>query len=322
MKFLDMLNHHKDLSRRRKKSVSELHRVRDAFSKCTYFKDLKLTVYCAGSLARMEIGQKSDLDVFVTAEDQDSLKSRLAEYEIFAQLIHLNKELGFPPFSNDGEYLKVYFIDDLKDRTGSRRDDHENYFTARMLLMLESSPLIHDEIYDSHLNGILKHYYRDKQSKRTFKPLFLLNDILRYWRTLCLNYEERRHDPGRPWRKKNVNLKFSRMMTVFGTVLPLIVEKNDDASSIESLCRKTSLERFALGLDWLEDDRLLEEWPEILDNYESFLSWKDDDDVEKYLKEGAQKETVRDYAERLSNFFYRALTHEKITLEFRRYLIL
>ena len=52
----------------------------------------------------------------------------------------INERLVFPPFSNDGEYLKVYFMEDLSSRTGSPRDDGDNLFTTRMLLMLESQP--------------------------------------------------------------------------------------------------------------------------------------------------------------------------------------
>ncbi|MGQ0591218.1 MAG: hypothetical protein ACT4QB_00840 [Gammaproteobacteria bacterium] len=165
-------------------------------------------------------------------------------------------------------------------------------------------------------------YYRDNKGKRSFRPLFLLNDLLRYWRTVCLNYEERRHDPSKPWRKKNVNLKFSRMMTVFSTVLPLIAKPVSSASELRELCSKTPLERLAFGLDLLQDQPLMNEWPEVLDIYETFLTWKDDDDVEKYLEEGDQKETVRSYAERFSAFLHKALTHPRIPMEYRRYLVL
>jgi len=270
----------------------------------------------------MEIGEKSDLDVFVTADESEALRSRLCEYTLFGQLINLNEELSLPPFSNDGEYLKIHFIEELKARTGSRRDDSENLFTARMLLMLESRGVFNTAAYDRHLRQILEHYYRDQKGKHSFKPLFLLNDILRYWRTLCLNYEERRHEPDRPWRKKNVNLKFSRMMTVFSTVLPLIARPLDSVGELESVCRQAPLERLSIGLDHLRDKALLDEWRGVLDIYEAFLRWKEDDDVEKYLDGGDQKSIVRQYADRVSIFLFKALTHERIPFEYRRYLIL
>ena len=316
------LKKHVLLAGRREQSVKQLERVQKSFSACKYFRGLPITIFCAGSLARMEIGTKSDLDLFVTAEKASKLQGRLVEYTLFANLIQLNEDLGFLPFSNDGEYLKIYFIDDMERHTGSRHDDSENLFTARMLFMLESNPLLHLEIYEQHLTKIVKHYYRDQIGKYSFRPLFLLNDILRYWRTLCLNYEERRHEPDRPWRKKNVNLKFSRMLTVFSTILPLIVKPITSPVQFKDLCRKTPLERLALGIDLLQDDTLISEWTNVLDIYEAFLGWKEDEDVEKYLQGGAQKSTVQDYAEQFSTFLHRALSHRSISMEYRRYLVL
>ena len=317
-----LLEKHELLARRRERSAEHIARVRERFTSLDYLRNLPVSVFCAGSLARMEIGEKSDLDLFVTADRSPILQSRLCEYTLIAHLIQLNEALGFPPFSDDGEYLKICFIDDLKTRTGSRRDDSENLFTTRMLLILESQPLVHDDVYNRHLTETLELYYRDNKGKRSFRPLFLLNDLLRYWRTVCLNYEERRHDPDKPWRKKNINLKFSRMMTVFSTVLPLIVKPVTSVTELRELCSKTPLERLAFGLDLLEDDPLRNEWPEVLDIYETFLTWKDDNDVEKYLEGGNQKETVRSYAEKFSAFLHKALTHSRIPMEYRRYLLL
>ena len=262
----------------------------------------------------------SDLDLFVTACARGDLHKRLFQITLFSELMEINERLGFPPFSNDGEYLKLYFMEDLKKHTGSPRDDSENLFTTRMLLMLESQPIVHEDIYRKHLRAILELYYRDRQATSPFKPIFLLNDLLRYWRTMCLNYEERRHDTDRPFRKKNVNLKFSRMLTVFGTVLPLIAEPADSVPKVESLCKKTPLQRLATGLDLLADEQLANRWPEILDVYEEFLSWKERDNVEQFLME--QKAFVNKQAQKLSSFLYDALTNEKVQGEFRHYLIM
>jgi predicted nucleotidyltransferase len=322
MSFSSILCSHEALSRRRKNSLECLANVKIEAQKEIFFEESSVTIFCAGSLARLEVGEKSDLDLFVIADNDPKLESQLYEYTLFAHLIHLNKEMGFPPFSNDGEYLKIHFIEDLKNRTGSRRDDSENLFTVRMLLMLESRPLIQEEQYYRHLASILEHYYRDEKGKKSFRPLFLLNDLLRYWRTLCLNYEERRHDPVRPWRKKNVNLKFSRMMTVFATVLPLVAAPISSAKEFEKYCKLSPLERLAAGLDLLNDDDLMAEWPVILDIYECFLTWKEDDNIEKYLEGGIQQTTVAAHANQFAAYLYKALTHKNIPEEYRRYLVL
>ncbi len=48
----------------------------------------------------------------------------------------------------------------------------------------------------------------------------------------------------------------------------------------------------------------MNEWPEVLDIYEAFLTWKDDNDVEKYLKEGETKRRLFEATQRDSRRFY------------------
>ncbi len=143
---------------------------------------------------------------------------------MLATAIDINRELKYESFSNDGEYLKIHSLDYMLETLGAPQDDSENLFTTRMLLLLESRCVFNEPVYDNAISTILDHYFRDNRGKASFRPLFVLNDILRYWRTLCLNYELTRDDPDKPWRKKNINLKFSRMLTIFGTVLPLIAK--------------------------------------------------------------------------------------------------
>jgi hypothetical protein len=185
------------------------------------FTDPALTVFVAGSMGRSEMGVRSDLDLFLV-----SLKTcdELQQKTLIESLDALNGSLGYAPFSNR-RYVKVYGLGDLLRNTGSPQDDTENCFTARMLLLLESRVLANEATYAQVLDQVLSQYFRDERGKASYRPLFLLNDVLRYWRTLCLNYEELRHDRERPWWKKNINLKFSRMLTVFATVAALTVQE-------------------------------------------------------------------------------------------------
>ena len=358
---VEAFSRHPALATRYARSRERLQQVRAAFAECESVRDGPLAIFCAGSLARMDVGAKSDLDIFVTADHSDRVDRRLFKIRLFSELMATNERLGFPPFSNDGEYLKIYFMDDLTSRAGSRFDDSENLFTTRMLLILESQFVVNEQVYRRHLRRILELYYRDQGSTQnlfttrmllilesqfvvneqvyrrhlrrilelyyrdqgstpSFRPVFLLNDLLRYWRTMCLNYEERRHDVDLPFRKKNVNLKFSRMLMVFGTVLPLIAEPIDSVAELENLCARTPLERLASGLDRLEDADLAKRWSGALDEYEDFLSWKESADVEDLLTK--RKAMVNRAATTLSTFLYDALTHESIPGDLRRCLIL
>jgi hypothetical protein len=290
--------------------------------KCKTVRSPAIVVFCAGSIARLEAGKHSDLDFFVIADREPALERHLFELTLFGELIAANAALGFPEISNDGEYLKLHFIDDLIAKAGMARDDSDNLFTARMLLLLESQPIINNDAYGRHIQDVLTLYFRDKQSKRSFRPLFLLNDLLRYWRTLCLNYEARRHDPTKHWRKKNINLKFSRKLTVFATILPMIARPLDSVEELCALCKQAPLQRLAAGLDELKDSSLHEDWGKVLDIYERFLQWKEDADTDKYLADGEHKNEVEANAATFSAFLYRALMNEKIPSEYRRYLVI
>ncbi|MFA7241187.1 MAG: hypothetical protein WC091_13840 [Sulfuricellaceae bacterium] len=209
--FTTILQGHNSLQERKTTSLEKLEIIQGRFSGDPLLigRD-DICIFSAGSLGRLDSGTKSDLDIFVTADGGEESKiGRLEEIELFSSILRINRELEFPELSNDGEYLKVFDIHESKSQIGSPADDNENWFTVRMLLLLESRHLINPTAYTRHTKEILSVYFRDAEDHKPFKPLFLLNDILRFWRTLCLNYEQARHTPSRAWKKKNFNLRFS-----------------------------------------------------------------------------------------------------------------
>lgn len=318
--FRKHLADHKAIAERRANSEESVAKLRARLAKEEGLVGRPLSIFAAGSLGRLDAGKKSDLDLFVLADTANDI-SRLLEFEIFSTLIQVNRELAFPSFSNDGQYLKIYDVDEMRRVTGTPRDDHENLFTARMLLLLESRPICNDHVYAEHLEKIGSNYFRDARGKSSFRPLFLLNDLLRYWRTLCLNYEEIRLK-ARPWRKKNVNLKFSRMLTVFATVLAIVSGLVSSSEALRELASLTPLERLASALDHMGVAQLMTEFERFLDNYETFLSIKDNAGTELILADPGIQGDIRRSAEAFSRFLYKTLTHPKIKPEYQRYLVI
>ena len=109
---------------------------------------------------------------------------------------------------------------------------------------------------------------------------FLLNDILRYWRTLCLNYERDRAEPGKAWWKRNLNLKFSRKLTVFSTVLAIIAKGMSTPAHFGRIAGKVPLQRLGFALDAMGDKGLLPGFEQVLDDYEDFLAAKSHEELE------------------------------------------
>lgn len=189
----------------------------------------KACVYATGSYGRHEAGEFSDLDAFIAGRVAagERLLSRVEEIRVKADLITAVEEAGLPPFDGDGEYLEFYLVDDLVKRLGTPQDDSLNTFTARLLLLLESTCLVGMDIYKEAIDEVLTFYWRDFDHHKTdFVPAFLANDILRLWRTLCINYEARtsQEPPERRARRrlKNYTLKHSRLLTCYSAILQLL----------------------------------------------------------------------------------------------------
>jgi len=310
---------HVDFGRRRMSSLAQLERLREAFSKEPVLKSQGATIFAAGSLGRLEAGGNSDLDIFVVARPGNL--GRLGEVRLLSKIADLNDALGFPAFSDEMRYMKVYESDQLIKDTGKPRDDSENSFTTRMLLLLESAPLINQELYYELVDEVCQNYFRDHKGKKDFRPLFLINDLLRYWRTLCLNYEQCRDDPAKPWRKRNMNLRFSRLTTIFATVALLMIDRPSRAADFIGHTALTPIERLAVAIEKLNEPELLAEFKQFLDHYSSFLRIKDSASPERLLEKGGTKEKVRTSADYVADFFVRIFKHPSLD-DYSRYLVL
>ena len=218
-----VLDRRREESRRRTTDLKQ--RLKQAEQLCRS----KACVYMTGSFARGEAHDSSDLDLFIVGQgtpEKRELK-RLDEIRIKADLIEATQDLKIPEFSGDGRYLEHYTVAELTNTLGKPEDDVANTFTARLLLLLESQPLLEPEVYDDVIQEVIGAYWQDYlDHKNNFTPAFLANDILRLWRTFCVNYEARtarQPDIEKAKRKiKNYKLKYSRLLTCYSALLYLL----------------------------------------------------------------------------------------------------
>lgn len=202
-----------------------------------------ICIYACGSLGRLEMTENSDLDLFFIADNtendgsSDPSFSVIDKYNFFARLYQINHKLGYKDPSKGGEYWDFISKKNLLD-IGSRQEDFNNSFTARMLLILESKPLYNEPIYSRLVEDTINKYYADyAENCDDFHPLFLMNDILRYWYTLTLNYEYRRgdHDDNNKKNWKRLKLKYARLITCYSMLACLYSESASSKYVIECI---------------------------------------------------------------------------------------
>ena len=217
---------------------------------------------------------------------------------------------------------------------GSPRDDSLNAFTARMLLLLESKPLHDQALYDRLLSRIVGFYYRDfADHADDFSPRFLINDILRFWRTLTLNYEHNRRELADrtgaelEHRKaksalKNYKLKFSRLATCFSMVANLGAETVPvQRETVLAWCYMTPAERFdRLRGRGLQANDLITELTSLYDGFLEF-SQRDEDSVIADLTNHEQRDHAFGDASRYGDLIYELLV-DVLPPERMRYLVI
>lgn len=323
--FSEALNKHNKLKSRIDFSRNFVKSIQDSANHTLGTEWDNVAIFAAGSLGRFEAGRESDLDVFVLAKNRNTTKSsntpisHLDEIRLFAKLIEINAALELPEFSGDGRYLKAHSLERIISSTGDAHDDIENLFTTRMLLLLESQAIWNSELRTLAIKEVLGNYFKDGKGKSDFRPLFLLNDILRYWRTLCLNYERDRVTSNK-WWKTNLNLKFSRKLTIFSTVMLIVTEEARSIEDFRRIADLVPLERLALAFDKLNDLCLVERFSIFLDDYESFLAAKSFGEMANPTKE--QKEEFKRKAESFGNLIYDAIMSDKIDARLRRFALI
>ena len=178
------------LNKRRIETAQRTEALRDKLARAEELCGETACVYMTGSFGRGQASAHSDLDLFIVGQGTHEVPalSRLNQILVKAELIEASRNLGFPDFSGDGEYLIHHTLEDLLVTLGKPEDDANNTFTARLLLLLESTPLIGAPAYHRIVDDVIASYWRDYQdNKANFNPAFLANDILRMWRTFCVS---------------------------------------------------------------------------------------------------------------------------------------
>lgn len=240
---------------------------------------LQLGLVVFGSLARQEASRaESDFDHAVLAYSTIDTPEHIQQYRRAAEEVCRKTGLKKPGASRI--FGGLISGSELINRIGLD-DDTNRTHTQRMLFLEESVPIVGITKHRQTARAILKRYlvdYREPGLEKPGVPRFLLNDIVRYWRTIAVDYQAKRWDELNPfetegsdaertpkWGMRYIKLRSSRKLAFCGTLAALFIPRLMRAPVDEDLLSEQfelpALARIAQLADYLtqEDQKVLGE---------------------------------------------------------------
>lgn len=279
--------------------------------------DVDVVVF--GSLARREWTSGSDVDWTMLIDGQADSQHRVASRVIDRTLADMKfRETPLKGPGAEGIFGNMAFSHDIVHHIGGQADTNRNT-TQRVLLLLEAVALRDpkDELggpYARIVRQILNRYlvsdsnFHSQSDHESRIPRFLLNDIVRYWRTMCVDFAYKDWEQGgKKWAIRNIKLRTSRkllfvsgLLMVFSCFKNESLRRNGDEPDAYFLRLQKHLLSFVQStplniLVWtLQELGLNEPCKDFLSLYEEFLRQINDKSVRDRLGGLSEEDVYND----------------------------
>jgi hypothetical protein len=269
------------ITKAREHTSERIAELRDALSREGLAEGLSICVF--GSWAREELTPGSDDEwAVLTAQPFATYDANVVSAMAVAQQ-YLGAGEQAP---GEQDVFGVPFdLPGLVNNVGLDADTNTN-LTRRMLLLLESRELVgtvHEDAWRAALSSYLNYGVKDFRP-----PRFLLNDLTRYWRTICVDFEGKHKDTqgnDPKWVSRNAKLRTSRKLLFAGGLVPILLCHLHDRDSmpqfLERWLKAPPLDRLAAAFLWAEAES---EGARALHAYDRWLAIQFDEDARTELK--------------------------------------
>ena len=242
-------------------------------------------VVVLGSYARLEASGQSDFDYLVIIH---ALPKNLG---VGRQLLTLTDEYieekvsGLSP-GKTGLFGELTSAVELVEKIGLEQDTNQSH-SRRLLFLEESRSIYNPELHRRLMESICDRYLLDYGEPKPGPPRFLLNDVIRYWFTLAVDYQAKRiRGNNADWGLRYLKLLISRKMAFAGTVSSLLLcseERKATKEYLKSEFEKPPFDRLAqlaLESDFDKGDALRKAFQVA----ETFACSLNDQDIRNELK--------------------------------------
>lgn len=241
-----------------------------------------------GSVARREYTSGSDIDHFLLSTVCNCVD--LSKEEGDFQKALEAKGLKMP--AAGGVFEGSLFKDKLLSPIGGE-DDTNKTLTRRMLFLLEGEWIFNKEAFEDLRESLIATYVSDRVEDNRL-ALYLLNDIIRYWRTICVDFEYKTSGGKKPRALRLAKLRMSRMLLCFAGFVA--VSKAVNLTTEEK--RKRLVDLFSMQAIPRMDELLGSHFSKAKGFYGDFLSKLDDSDFRAVLaQEGDEGMDTQQYQE-------------------------
>ncbi len=181
-------------------------------------------VLLTGSIARREVTKDSDCDYLVLSS---GTPSPVQIADIFKVVNKKREDLELIEVGSQGYFADFVSSTELFLKIGLDRDSNINT-TRRFSVLLESLSVLNEEVRKSTIIKILERYCLQYATRDMTDPItvprFLANDLIRYWRTIAVDFEAKRwRDFNQGWGLRYAKLLSSRKLLFAGSLVALLL---------------------------------------------------------------------------------------------------